>query len=112
MAEISRAQIESIVTKVTEEFAQEAQVNEREALRVSDFSEHAATLNKIGGDSAWSISYSTSAAEIAGTDVLRSQANNTAWSISYSTSSSSINEIAVQPTEVAVQPVVDSVVEQ
>jgi hypothetical protein len=99
MAELSKAQLESIVSRVTEQFAQELSTNPGRGLAVTELGTQAVELNKIGGDATWTISYSTAAAALAGTEAAARAGVDAAWTISYSTAAAAelgVEEVAAR----------------
>jgi hypothetical protein len=98
MTEVPREQLERIITRVTEEFARDARTGEARAIAVADLQTQAENFNKVGGESTWTISYSTAAVEIEGglnaPRVLGRGAQ--AWTISYSTAASDVSSVKVE----------------
>jgi len=86
MAEVSQDQLRDVVARVVGDVMRETKANEA-AFGVADLQSHLGELAKVGGDAAWTISYSTSRTSI---DALRESAalggDTAAWTISYSTS--------------------------
>lgn len=78
-----------IVAKVKAQVLSELSVHDKQ-FQVSDLTAHLGGLSK-GGDQAWTISYSTSAAVLRNPGLRGAEA---AWTISYSTSSAAIGELA------------------
>lgn len=92
-AKRSESELQDIVTRVVSEVAREVESSEV-AFGVADFKNHLRDLANAGGESAWTISYSTSSSRIEGLkDVARVGAGGeSAWTISYSTTSSAIEQ--------------------
>jgi hypothetical protein len=91
MAEISRDQLNEVVARVMNDVAQEVKGYEK-AFRVTDLQTQLAGLAKVGGQAAWTISYSTSSASIAALSDRVRVGGEAAWTISYSTSSAAIEK--------------------
>jgi len=85
MTTFSADQISEVLQRVLSEVGQEAQTYEK-AFAVTDLRSSVAELGKVGGQAAWTISYSTRSA-----DVARIAGGQAAWTISYSTRSASID---------------------
>jgi hypothetical protein len=91
MSELSREQVADVVSRVIEEVGQEVKAQER-AFGVSDLQAQVAKFAKAGGESLWTISYSTSLASV---ERLRGTAipgGENLWTISYSTSAASVEK--------------------
>jgi hypothetical protein len=61
MAELSKAQLDEVIARVIGDVTEEVAGHER-AFGVADLGTRLADLAKVGGESAWTISYSTSSA--------------------------------------------------
>jgi hypothetical protein len=86
VTDVSKDQLREVVTRVVGDVMRETSAHEA-AFGVADLQSHLGELAKVGGESAWTISYSTSRTSI---DAIRDQAgiggDMAAWTITYSTS--------------------------
>jgi hypothetical protein len=91
MADVSREQLNNVVARVLAEVGGEVQINEAR-FGVGDLRASLTDLAKVGGESAWTISYSTSSLSVDQARHIAQLGGESAWKISYSTSSSPITE--------------------
>lgn len=91
MADVSREQLTEVVARVMRDVTSEVEQRER-AFGVAELQTSLADLAKVGGESAWTISYSTSSASLEQLRGVAGLGGESAWTISYSTSSAPIEE--------------------
>ena len=89
----SEKEVKDIVARVTADVLNETRGGEA-TFKVADLSAHLRDIAK-GDESAWSISYSTSAA-VMGEQLIRPLGGDVAWSISYSTSAATLKDRIAQ----------------
>lgn len=93
MAEVSRDQLNEVVSRVMDDVMQEVKSEER-AFGVADLRGHLKDLTTVGGNRAWSISYSTASERFGSLRQAARPGGEVAWSISYSTASAALEETA------------------
>lgn len=79
-------EINETVARITAAVLQEMKTNEVATFGVADFRTHLAEMSRVGENSAWEISYKTSAATINPSAPVANAAREVAWEISYKTS--------------------------
>ena len=97
MTELPPERISEAVSRALSEVRRETQSQEAAVFGVADLQARAVELNRVGGELAWTISYSTAAASIErGTAVERlslpTVGGQLAWTISYSTAAASVEQ--------------------
>lgn len=85
MAEMSKEQLNELVSRATATVLKEAQGAEA-TFGVADLRAHLVELGKASGTAAWEISYKTSSAALSRGDLVR-PGGAVAWEITYKTSS-------------------------
>lgn len=88
MADLSESQIRNLIAQVSSEVNAETATREAEVFKVGSLREHLTDFAKFGGgESAWTISYSTSSGAVGRLKDVAGVGGDAAWTISYSTSS-------------------------
>jgi hypothetical protein len=88
----SETEIKEIVARVSAQVMSEAKTNEK-VFRIGDLSAHVTELAK-GRDEAWSVTYSTTSAQLDASRI--NPVDQVAWSISYSTSKPTMTERGIE----------------
>ena len=93
----SESEIKDLVARVTAEVRKES-IGSEAHFKVSDLSAHLRDIAKPDTQ-AWTISYSTAAAELASQGIRTAGLGEAAWSITYSTALASLQDLATKPVQ-------------